>query len=241
MPSAVGHLRYGPSSVSVPRKGYWLVLECDRDWFHWHGSAAQRSLPPQFICGPGDTPKMGITRPTLCPPAWGPHISIVRGERPKNHTPVWDLAVRAGDVRDQAVSRREAARAIREKLVHLQAALDNTVKPKARQELEATIPALLRQANGLETDSRRTFQRDLPAAQANWRQAATSAGVPHWLAPGVPIEFEYDPVPRTSGHHWWFMVTCEALLDLREVYGIRRAPRVPLHLTFAVHEGVPED
>jgi hypothetical protein len=50
---------------------------------------------------------------------------------------------------------------------------------------------------------------------------------------GRQISFAYDPNLRFNGEYFWLPVQCEELLDLREQLGLRREPRMPLHLTVA--------
>jgi len=70
-----------------------------------------------------------------------------------------------------------------------------------------------------------------------WVTLARKRGVPEKFAPGKPVEFKYDPDPKTGSDHWWFDVECEALKEFRGHFGLRRKPRVAFHLTFAVRQG----
>jgi hypothetical protein len=45
------------------------------------------------------------------------------------------------------------------------------------------------------------------------------------------IEFEYEPGVIDNGEYYWLKVKCDALLDLREKYGLKRSPQFGLHLT----------
>jgi hypothetical protein len=48
------------------------------------------------------TPHLGLMKPAFQAPAWGPHISVIRGtiEKVPKHLDVWDLAVQIGDITD---------------------------------------------------------------------------------------------------------------------------------------------
>lgn len=51
---------------------------------------------------------------------------------------------------------------------------------------------------------------------------------------GTRVKFEYDPSDvRYNREYIWIPVSSPALLDLREGMGLRREPRMPLHLTIA--------
>jgi hypothetical protein len=54
------------------------------------------------------------------------------------------------------------------------------------------------------------------------------------LDEGKWIEFEYELPAETNGKYWWFKVICPELLDLREKLGLKRNPKVGLHLTFGI-------
>jgi len=45
------------------------------------------------------------------------------------------------------------------------------------------------------------------------------------------IHFDYEPGIETNGEYFWLKVKCDALLDLREAYGLPREPKFGLHLT----------
>lgn len=53
-----------------------------------------------------------------------------------------------------------------------------------------------------------------------------------WLRyQNLEIEFDYEPIVKTNGQHYWFEVDSPALLDLREELGLSRQPLYNLHLT----------
>ena len=114
MPSASGILRYGPQSPSLSRKGWWMLVECDSDWFRLYGPWAHRTLQPQWIHAVDRDrifdsrrvdrePRLAIMRPTILEPAWSPHISVCRNERPRTHRDMWIRATEIGDL----LSRRD--------------------------------------------------------------------------------------------------------------------------------------
>jgi len=53
---------------------------------------------------------------------------------------------------------------------------------------------------------------------------------------GRKIKFEYDPVIKTNGRHYWLSVHSEELLDVRAFYGLDRKTWPPLHLTLGNDE-----
>ena len=48
---------------------------------------------------------------------------------------------------------------------------------------------------------------------------------------GEPIEFEYIPVVRGNGQHFWLDVHCERALEIRTELGLPYQPDYGLHLT----------
>ena len=57
---------------------------------------------------------------------------------------------------------------------------------------------------------------------------------------GLSFSFEYQPMVHTNGRHWWLPVRSNALLDLRESFGLNRIPHSPLHLTVACSANVQD-
>lgn len=45
------------------------------------------------------------------------------------------------------------------------------------------------------------------------------------------LDFEWEPGVIDNKEYYWLKVKCDALLDIREAYGLRREPRFGLHLT----------
>lgn len=103
MPTATGFLTYDPAAFTVRRKAWWCILECGSGWFWWYKPQLLQELPGEWMWavdrdrvfegGTGSrvdkTPHLALVRPTLSPPAWGPHISIMRGEKPRRNLDVW--------------------------------------------------------------------------------------------------------------------------------------------------------
>lgn len=50
---------------------------------------------------------------------------------------------------------------------------------------------------------------------------------------GSLFSFEYEVEYKTNGDYIWFEVRSEELLDLREIFGLRREPKYNLHLSIA--------
>lgn len=48
------------------------------------------------------------------------------------------------------------------------------------------------------------------------------------------IDYEYQPLLKTNGKHWWLPVRSEQLVQLRKEMGLFPFPSVPFHLTVAV-------
>lgn len=237
MPTASGILRYGPQSPSLPRKGWWLLVECDSDWFRLYGSWALQSIEPQWIQAVDRDrifdsrrvdrePRLAISRPTILEPAWKPHISICRNERPRTHRDMWIRATEIGDLQSKSRWLQETAEALEDKARQLGPG------PEARHAVNDSR-GRLRQ--------KKRVDRNLHEQLQDWLSDAHRRNIPANMAPGNEIKFEFNHEARTNGHHWWFSVDYPFLGDLRSTYGLRRRPRVPFHLTFAVLEGSDND
>jgi hypothetical protein len=101
--TAIGWLHFDPEGKTTEKKPWWCILKCDWSWYtlyeHWidrHGLGRRwvravdplRTVPvanglgaPRYVQDP--TPRIALTG-GVHPPAWGPHISVVRGEMPRN-------------------------------------------------------------------------------------------------------------------------------------------------------------
>ena len=101
MPTAVGHIRYNPSAASVQRKAWWCILFCGSGWYWWLSPQLRRELPGEWMMAVDRSrvfegqrvdrdPRLALVRPTLQPPAWGPHISVFRGEKPQKNRNQWN-------------------------------------------------------------------------------------------------------------------------------------------------------
>jgi len=153
--TAQGWLKPDPRADSIKFRPGWLIVQCDRDWtwlmqrwmtLHGQGRWA-RIIDRARVLSDGKTvdrtPRLARVL-DFVPPAWGPHISVTRGER-------------------------------------------------------------------------------VPKDKLGIRQSMR----------GRRITFAYDPNLQFNGEYFWLPVQCEELLDLREQLGLRREPRMPLHLTVA--------
>jgi hypothetical protein len=52
---------------------------------------------------------------------------------------------------------------------------------------------------------------------------------------GRRIEFSYAPDVQTNGKHWWVLVECPKIYEIRKELGLNPKPRYPLHLTIATN------
>lgn len=245
MSQATGTFRYGPDSPTVPRRGFWAILACDWDWFNLYGRWAEqaqrcrwarvidldRVFNGQYV---DSQPRLGIIRPALQPPAWGPHISIVRGERPTQHLDLWNLGVELGD-RQSECSRLVCAVEQRiEKISILEAAMQNSMKPKFRSETEAQIANLQKEIRRLSNREKTLRETHLPQMQRDWLSVANPVGVS--FVPGGNIPFDFTEM-HSDGNHWWFDVQAPILSEFRKTFGLSPMPSLPFHLTFAVKDG----
>jgi len=248
--TAVGRLRYQPQSRTGKRNGArWLVLSCDPDWFDLYAPQAVREAPPTWVLATdterpvrdGRVPRgerLAILRPTLEPPEWGPHISVVRGEDIKRHRDLWGIAVRAGDVGERLEAAVAIANHHRRKAANLRAELPFIAARRVNDiaQMEAQVREALAVASDYDHEAAmaRKALRDL---RSRWHRTAAERGFPARFAPGAELGFKFEPSPRTNGHHWWFDVRCKALPDLREAFGLPRRAATRPHLSFAVREG----
>jgi len=96
-PTAIGRLRYDPRGASVPYRPWWLVLQCDGDWHRRLLVDVRGKLPQAWRIVTDPDRNVGKTRDVphlgrvgrLIRPAWGCHISILRGERPTKNAGAW--------------------------------------------------------------------------------------------------------------------------------------------------------
>jgi len=121
MPQATGYLQYGPSNPRLPRAGFWSILRCDPDWFRLYAPQTLAEMAPDWVLAVDRdrifegrrvdySPHLALIRPPLQEPAWGPHISITRNERPNLHLDVWDLAVRIEDLQQRPSTNKKHLR-----------------------------------------------------------------------------------------------------------------------------------
>jgi len=249
VPTATGHLRYGPQSHTVKRRsGWWLLIICESDWYEYYAPLAQAELPPEWVkavdrrraTGSADPePRLAVLRPYLLEPAWKPHICCVRRERPKRHVDLWELGIKIGDLMDDEVHRIESAKYLRAKAANLEEQLITNRKPTRANRLRKEIDSALRTAEARDADLPR-IRRLLGHARRNWLQMAAAKGVSVAFEPGAEIEFEFNESPRSNGRHWWFDVRCGALHAVRKAFGLRPKVYPAPHLTFAVREGLED-
>jgi len=99
--TAQGWLKPDPEADTIKAKPWWLIVQCDRDWtwlvqrwltLHGHGRWA-RVIDPSRVLPDGRSVDLEprLARVTdFVPPAWGPHISVTRGESvPKSGHGLW--------------------------------------------------------------------------------------------------------------------------------------------------------
>jgi hypothetical protein len=52
---------------------------------------------------------------------------------------------------------------------------------------------------------------------------------------GKRLEFSYTPDLQTNGKHWWLLVECPQIYEIRKELGLNPKPRHPLHMTIATN------
>lgn len=247
---AIGQLRYGPRASTVDRKGRWLAVECDRDWFHMYAPQVHREMPGRWMQavdrdrarmdsrGRVD-PRLGIVKPIFQEPAWGPHISVSRGERFTEHLDVWDLGVEMGDVRQEITSMRLSRRHYEAQAVEFEqtlARMSPGVRPKYRKAAEDSLAGMRAKVADRAVRLVRLERRESVLLE-RWERLRASQGLPEWLTPGGPIQFGYSPDLKLAGSHWYLDVKSRTLGRLRTFFGLPVRPRVPFHLTVGVTGG----
>lgn len=136
---AVGTLRFDPRAGTTARDRWWLIVQCEDDWWELHQHWAARMGRGQWVRDRNG--KLQFKNLSLIRPAWGTHISVLRGEKPRKNIDRW---------REQE---------------------------------------------------------------------------------GRQVEFMLDPFVHFNDEYWWLNIECPELLDIREFYGLRREPKMRLHLT----------
>lgn len=100
MITATGHLRYDPKAPSVAWKPWWCILACGSGWFWRLAPELRNTLEGdwKYVVDRDRvfegrlvdrTPHLALVKPQMSPPAWGPHISVFRGERPRLNKDAW--------------------------------------------------------------------------------------------------------------------------------------------------------
>jgi len=250
MPTARGRLRYGPRGSTVPRKGWWAILECDPDWHGFYAPWIHRKIPGQWMMAVDrervfegrlvdTTPHLGLVKPLFQMPAWGPHISVIRNEKPTLHLDVWELQVRLGDAEQEVESLRHAIRYWQDKVTAYAEEVSQIgpgCKPKFRQAADDALRDMRATLTRRERHQGRA-KKDVKRFKADWKRMRKGQGLPDGLTSGVPVKFQYDEMLIRGRTHWLFKVWSGRLLQFREFFGLPRKPRVPLHLTIGVTEG----
>jgi len=96
----VGRIRYDPRAETVKFRPGWAVLSVGTGWFHLYDHWLQRGIPGAWrnvidedrVFRGQDVdraPRLGLVRQRLQMPAWGPHITLVRGTRPRRNQKDW--------------------------------------------------------------------------------------------------------------------------------------------------------
>jgi flagellar biosynthesis chaperone FliJ len=237
MQTALGQIRLGPRASSVPRRGWWSILQCDRDWHGLCEPVFQLRTPGEWVDTGGG--KLALVRPRFEVPAWGPHISITRNEKPKQHLDVWRLLQDLGDLEEELMSMRESLRHYEAKAAEYRKTLEDMgpgVRPKFRRQAEASLTEMERTIANRE---RRIpmLTTDIQKVRSEWGRLRGRLRLPKWFGSGQPLRFEHEDELRLWGSHWGLRVRCDTLGDIRELFGLRRQPRVPFHLTVGVTEG----
>lgn len=242
---ATGHLWYGPTAPSVKSKPGWLILDCGTDWFRLYSQWMVDHSPGRWARVVdrdrvfGNTvdkaPRLALVRPQYDSPAWGPHISICRGEKPRSRKDIWSLQESLSDAQ-WAVRRLDAVIAeLHESLNQLSLDLVEATSDKQRARI---------------TSDQERIRKTIKARQANLRSFESKVAplvrrsddlkVPSEFRSGAEIEFGYDPTPKTKDglHHWWLdILEADLLGEVRDYYGLRPRPRVPFHLTLGIESG----
>jgi len=52
---------------------------------------------------------------------------------------------------------------------------------------------------------------------------------------GKKVPFTYTPDLQTNGKHWWLLIDCPEIIEIRQQLGLRPVPKFPLHLTVATN------
>jgi len=135
----VGTLRFDPQVKSTSRGRWWLILECGEGWWNLYSYWSDQLGWGRWVHDRHG--KLQWANNQLVRPAWGPHVSVIRREKPRKNLNRW-------------------------------------------------------------------------GAQEGRR-----------------VEFWVDPFVHFNQEYWWLNARCPELLDIREFYGLRREPKMRLHLT----------
>ena len=96
-PTATGRLRYDPRADGLATLKWWLLLQCDGDWYRRLQADVKGKMPQHWrmVTDPdrntgktADPPHLALTGKMLRP-NWGCHIAILRGQPPTQNRHLW--------------------------------------------------------------------------------------------------------------------------------------------------------
>lgn len=96
-PTATGHLRYDPRGGGTAFLPWWLLVQCDDDWFRRLERDIRGKMPrcwrmvldPARNVGKETAPPHLALPGKIVPPNWGPHIAVLRGDKPPKKERWW--------------------------------------------------------------------------------------------------------------------------------------------------------
>lgn len=251
MTRAAGHLRYEPRVATLPTKGRWLILRCDRDWHHWYAIQAHKEFQGRWVkvidkdrVSPGShkgvESRLGLMKPTFQEPAWGPHISVVRGniEKVTKHLDVWNLGARIGAAQQRIASATHLKASYSIQALEYEAALA-TLRPGIKQKIQRAAEASLLRMRTKIIDQKVRLergQREEGYLLKAWEKMRRTQNLPSEVMPGGEVLFDFDLELRLARTHWYLEVRSPTLIRIRAFFGLRGHPRVPFHLTVGVTE-----
>lgn len=247
--TANGRLLFEPRGLhgSVPRSRGWAVIETSLDWYNLVAEDArlllrgswQMVLDPERAPGGhrrdvGITPRPAFVRPRVQLPAWGPHISISRGERARKNRDQWDLLVERTkhllnrDASIYFLGEQRARKASNHAMLQEVENKGGTHARKARDRYRKVIAECDR-AIRYHVKRVRAADREVPRIEDRLR----SKGAPEFLF--EPFTFTFDPADmRWWRKHFAVNVECPRALEVRGHFGMSRRTKQPLHMTMVV-------
>lgn len=242
--TATGRLLIEPKGRfgSVPSSRGWAVIEASMDWYNLTANDARSLLPGVWRMvmdsARGEpkgsaTPRLAVVRPQVQPPAWGPHVSVSRGEQVSRNHAVWGLLRQ----RSEHIVNRDAAtyflsEAISKKEANIRAREQVGGTGKHADAARAQCDAAIREADTLVQRHTRTIataDAEVPRLEA----LLDRARAPTFLT--QPFVFTFDPTSmQWFRDHFAANVACSDAREVRLFFGMPRTPRVPFHLTMVV-------